>query len=95
MRYLVAYDILDQGLPGGSQEARLRQVARICQGCGIRVQYSVFECDLNEPQLAILLVNLQDVIAKEDSVRIYRIGSDTTIMLGATAYNERVNSFII
>jgi CRISPR-associated protein Cas2 len=36
MLTVVAYDITDQ--------RRLRQIAKICEDYGVRVQYSVFEC---------------------------------------------------
>src|SRR5271157_377796 len=38
MLTVVAYDITDQ--------RRLRQIAKICEDYGVRVQYSVFECRL-------------------------------------------------
>jgi CRISPR-associated protein Cas2 len=38
MLTIVAYDITDQ--------RRLRQIAKICENYGVRVQYSVFECRL-------------------------------------------------
>jgi hypothetical protein len=38
MLHLVAYDISDP--------KRLSRVARVCKDYGIRVEYSVFECDL-------------------------------------------------
>lgn len=39
IRYLVSYDIC--------QPKRLRQVARVLEGFGVRLQYSVFECPLD------------------------------------------------
>ena len=40
MRYLVSYDISDP--------KRLRKVARSLEGFGVRLQYSVFECPLDD-----------------------------------------------
>ena len=44
VRYLVSYDICDP--------KRLRRVARSLEGFGVRLQYSVFECPLDELRLA-------------------------------------------
>ncbi len=38
MKYFVAYDV--------SEEKRLRRIAKICEDYGVRIQKSVFECDL-------------------------------------------------
>jgi CRISPR-associated protein Cas2 len=40
MLRLVAYDI--------TRPKRLARVAKICQNYGVRVEYSVFECDLSD-----------------------------------------------
>ena len=40
MLHLVAYDV--------RKPKRLRYVAKICENYGLRVEYSVFECDLKE-----------------------------------------------
>ncbi len=40
--YIVTYDICDP--------KRLRKVFNLCKGFGIHLQYSVFECDLNESE---------------------------------------------
>ena len=42
MFYLVAYDIADP--------SRLRRVAKACEDYGIRLEKSVFQCDLPEEQ---------------------------------------------
>lgn len=43
------------------------------EGCGFRVQYSVFECDLDAEQLRALQRRLRPLIAKRggESVRFY------------------------
>ncbi len=46
IRYLVSYDICDP--------KRLRRVARALEGFGVRLQYSVFECPLDDMRLAML-----------------------------------------
>ncbi len=44
IRYLVSYDICDP--------KRLRRVAKILEGFGTRLQYSVFECPLDAMRFA-------------------------------------------
>jgi CRISPR-associated protein Cas2 len=52
--------------------ARLRQVAKICEGHGQRVQFSVFECTVNDAQLETLRLRLRKAIMEsEDNLRIY------------------------
>ena len=62
--FLIVYDICEP--------SRLRQVARVMETYGIRVQKSVFECRLSSRSLTELrkrLLNL--LVLVEDSVRIY------------------------
>jgi len=42
MMHVIVYDIAD--------ERRLRRVASLCEDYGIRVEKSVFECDLDDEQ---------------------------------------------
>ncbi len=71
MEILVAYDVSTESAAG---RARLRKVAKTCEGFGQRVQKSVFECVLSEAQLLQLEHRLQRVIDTEiDSLRIYRL----------------------
>ena len=79
MRILVSYDI--------SNDKRRRHVAKIMEGYGYRVQYSVFECDLDANKLAELQKRLTPLVhAKEwESVRIYPLTldcADRVIVLG-------------
>jgi CRISPR-associated protein Cas2 len=53
-RHLVAYDIRDP--------KRLRLVARVMRGHGIRMQYSVFVCDLTAAERLDLLDALYETI---------------------------------
>jgi CRISPR-associated protein Cas2 len=55
----VCYDVRD--------EARLRQVARLLEGYGERVQYSVFRCRLTPRELERLRWELGKVVAQEDA----------------------------
>jgi CRISPR-associated protein Cas2 len=74
MMVLVTYDVSTES-PAGKR--RLRQVARLCQNFGQRVQFSVFECVLDPAQWARLRSAL---IAKiepaEDSLRFYLMGAN-------------------
>ena len=60
---VVSYDISDD-------ERRLR-VQRTLEGYGVRVQRSVFECDLSEPRWQELRERLVRLTAESDSVRCY------------------------
>lgn len=62
---VVAYDI--------ENDRRRTRVARILEGYGERVQYSVFECELKEPQLQRLVRSLERVIRPGDAIRVYRM----------------------
>jgi CRISPR-associated protein Cas2 len=74
MEILVTYDISTEKKAG---RKRLRKVAITCQGYGLRVQNSVFECRLNEMLLEELRHKLLDIIKlDEDSLRIYYIRGD-------------------
>lgn len=57
-------------------KARLRQVAKICESYGKRVQNSVFECYVNESQYRMMTHQLDVVIdKKQDSLRYYSLGN--------------------
>lgn len=73
MLVLVTYDISMDDLDG---KRRLRRVARHCLDYGVRVQNSVFECQVDAAQL----VKLKHLIISEmdearDSVRFYLLGN--------------------
>lgn len=71
MDILVTYDVNTLTKPG---RARLRRVAKICEGHGQRVQFSVFECSVNEAQKEALLHRLKKTIEpSEDSLRVYTL----------------------
>ena len=74
MMMLVTYDVATQDAPG---RRRLRKIARLCQNYGQRVQYSVFECQVDPAQWAVLRAELLDEMdADQDSLRFYRLGSN-------------------
>lgn len=64
MFVVVSYDIVDN--------KRRRKVMKTLEGHGERVQYSVFECQLEARQIARLRRRLMKLIkAEEDDVRFY------------------------
>ena len=74
MLILITYDI---STGDGAGQRRLRRVSRLCQDFGQRVQYSVFECQIDPAQWALLRARLIDEIDKKaDSLRFYRLGSN-------------------
>jgi len=69
MYVLVTYDVNTLTAKG---RRRLRKVAKACEGKGQRVQYSVFECSVNETDFARLRIELLDIVdPEEDSLRFY------------------------
>ena len=84
MRVLVCYDVQVSGLGG---ERRLRRVAKLCRDFGQRVQYSVFELDVEPAQwVAVRQRLIEEVDLTCDSLRFYMLGrSDRTVVehLGA------------
>jgi CRISPR-associated protein Cas2 len=65
--FLISYDI--------SPDKRRNALAKLLEGHGSRVQYSVFECDLTPTQWVQLRGRLERILrpAEGDSVRIYRL----------------------
>lgn len=74
MMVLVTYDVAI-GTDGGAK--RLRRVARICEDHGQRVQYSVFECELDPALWARMRARLVAAIdPAHDSLRFYFLGKE-------------------
>lgn len=74
MMVLVTYDVKTETSPG---RKRLRQVAKICENYGQRVQNSVFECMLDPAKWTELRNKLIRNIDKEkDSLRFYFLGAN-------------------
>lgn len=73
MLILVTYDV---GISSKDGVRRLRNVAKICENYGVRVQNSVFECVVDRLQFENLKDDLLQVIDKEhDSIRYYNLGN--------------------
>lgn len=74
MLVLVTYDVRTSD-PGG--ERRLRRVAKACRDYGQRVQYSVFEIEVDPAQWTKLKARLEGLIdQKQDSLRYYMLGAN-------------------
>src|SRR6266851_2816763 len=66
MLTVVAYDISDQ--------KRLARVAKVCEDYGLRVQYSIFECRLDEDEFTdFWLKLLEEIDDDEDRMVAYKI----------------------
>lgn len=73
MLVVITYDVNTETTAG---RKRLRQVAKICERYGIRVQNSVFEVEVDAAHLAALKAELiKRINIEQDSVRIYRLGN--------------------
>lgn len=73
MLMLVTYDVATTE-PGGAK--RLRKVAKACRDFGQRVQFSVFEIEVEPAQWTALKARLEAIIdPKTDSLRYYRLGA--------------------
>lgn len=73
MLILVSYDVSTASSDGGK---RLRRVAKACRDMGQRVQYSVFEIEVEPAQWVQLRQHLCDLIDPDvDSLRFYYLGS--------------------
>ena len=74
MLMLVTYDVSTEDAAG---RRRLRRVARTCLDFGQRVQNSVFECEVDSAQWAMLRATLLNEIDREnDSLRFYKLGAN-------------------
>lgn len=74
MLVLVSYDV-NTTSPSGAR--RLRRVARACQDFGQRVQFSVFECEVDPAQWTALRARLmREIDIEQDSLRFYFLGAN-------------------
>lgn len=74
MLVLVTYDVRTSE---GNGAARLRAVAKACRDHGQRVQYSVFEIEVDPAQWTRLKARLEAIIKPEtDSLRYYYLGAN-------------------
>ncbi|MFV0362632.1 MAG: CRISPR-associated endonuclease Cas2 [Suipraeoptans sp.] len=95
MLVLVTYDVNTETASG---KRRLRKVAKQCVNHGQRVQYSVFECNLDATQFRQLRASLEEIIDKnKDSLRFYNLGNNyksKIIHIGAKASRDITDPLI-
>nr|WP_287128206.1 CRISPR-associated endonuclease Cas2 [Candidatus Cyanaurora vandensis] len=74
MLWIIAYDI--------PLTKRRTKIAELLEGYGQRVQYSVFECDIEEQKFKELRERLQKLCKlPEDSVRFYPVNLRSTVVV--------------
>ena len=74
MLILVSYDVSTTSENGAT---RLRRIAKTCLNYGQRVQFSVFEIEVNSAQWVVLKNQLCELIEPEtDSLRFYYLGQN-------------------
>ena len=74
MLVVVCYDVSTEEAEG---RRRLRRVAKVCKNYGQRVQFSVFECEVDPAQWVVLRRKLINEIDPEsDSLKFYFLGSN-------------------
>ncbi|HCS12845.1 MAG: CRISPR-associated endonuclease Cas2 [Zetaproteobacteria bacterium CG06_land_8_20_14_3_00_59_53] len=96
MHIVVTYDVNTETKEG---RRRLRRVAKLCEDYGQRVQFSVFECTVDEMQMDAMLAALESEINRElDSLRIYRLHgkrSGAVRTLGKDVYRDFAAPMIV
>lgn len=74
MLILITYDV---NVTSSEGQRRLRHIAKICLDYGVRVQNSVFECEVDPAQFINLKAKLLKTFnPKEDSLRYYLLGKN-------------------
>lgn len=72
MLVLITYDV---SVTTSDGQKRLRHIAKTCLDYGMRVQNSVFECEVDPAQFVALQNKLLTIFNKEeDSLRFYFLG---------------------
>ena len=91
MLTLVAYDI--------TSPKRLARTARVCEDYGVRVQYSVFECRLDESEFEkFWLALLGEIDESEDRVVAYKIDArcaKETLTAGTMVCSEKILCYLV
>lgn len=88
LRYLVSYDI--------ANAKRLRRVAKTLESFGTRLQFSVFECPLDDMKLAQAKAALSEIINNDhDQVLFVSLGpaaADASLIIEAMGLPYTVRS---
>ena len=76
MLMVVSYDVSTVNASG---RRRLRRIAKACEDWGVRVQNSVFECNVDWSQWVALKAKLESIFDPDlDSLRYYNLGNNYT-----------------
>ena len=91
MLTIVAYDISDH--------KRLAKVARVCEDYGVRVQYSLFECHLDEDEFNDFWLRLlEEIDEDEDRMVAYKIDArcaKETLTAGTMVCSEKAVCYLV
>lgn len=91
MLILLGYDIANQ--------KRLSKVAKTCEDFGVRVQYSFFECHLDDASFETFWLRLLDLIDEdEDRLVAYRIdarSAKSTLTAGTMICSEKAVCYLV
>ena len=91
MLSLIGYDI--------SCPRRLQKVAKVCEDFGIRVQYSIFECHLDERRFERFWTLLNaEIDPEEDRIVAYQIDAKSarkTRTAGTMVCSEKVVVYLV
>ncbi|MBL8632291.1 MAG: CRISPR-associated endonuclease Cas2 [Myxococcales bacterium] len=75
MKILVCYDVANTDRHG---QKRLRKIAEACRDYGVRVQFSLFECQISERDWVCLRARLLELYDdSKDSLRFYMLSEDS------------------
>jgi len=93
---LITYDV---SVTSDGGQRRLRRIAKTCLDYGMRVQNSVFECEVTPAQFVTLKSELLEIFdANEDSIRFYMLGKkgrQKVEHVGAKPVSDPVNDALI
>jgi len=96
MLVLITYDVR---VTSDGGQRRLRRIAKTCLDYGMRVQNSVFECEVTPAQFVTLKNELLEIFdASEDSIRFYMLGKkgrQKVEHVGAKPVADPVNDALI
>ena len=96
MLVLITYDV---SVTSDGGQRRLRRIAKTCLDYGMRVQNSVFECEVTPAQFVTLKSELLDIFdASADSIRFYMLGKkgrQKVEHVGAKPVADPVNDALI
>ena len=96
MLVLITYDV--SVISEGGQR-RLRRISKTCLDYGMRVQNSVFECEVTPAQFVDLKNELTEIFdPNEDSLRFYMLGKkgrNKVTHIGAKAVADSINDVLI